>query len=75
VTPGAEDAAVAAALTPIPPACPPGQRRESPLPDALPAFLDACGKLAADAVARGDRRRAGELTELAAKAVAARLDE
>ncbi len=75
VTPGAEDAAVAAVVTPIPPARPPGHRGEIRLPDALPAFLDACGKLAADAIARGDRRRARELTELAAKAVAALLDE
>jgi hypothetical protein len=64
VTAGAEDAAVAAALVPTSPT----HTDEVLLPDALPAFLEACGKLAAEAARRGDLRRAHELTELAARA-------
>jgi hypothetical protein len=66
VTLGAEDAAIAAALA----RSPSPHTDEARLPDALPAFLEACGKLAAEAARRGDLRRAHELTELAARAAA-----
>jgi hypothetical protein len=75
VTPGAQnapDAAESAPPTPVGSARPGTERT---LPDPLPSFLEACGKLASEAVARGDARRARELTELAASAAAARVND
>lgn len=42
-------------------------RGASELPSAVPSFLEACGRLASAAAARGDYRRAGELIEKAAR--------
>jgi hypothetical protein len=39
------------------------------LPSAIPAFLDACGKLAGEAAARGDGALAQRLLTIARKAV------
>jgi hypothetical protein len=41
------------------------------LPSAIPAFLEACGKLAEEAVRRCDNARARELIELARRVTTA----
>ncbi len=41
------------------------------LPSAIPAFLEACGKLAGEATARGEHVLARELIELAGRVVSA----
>jgi hypothetical protein len=67
VTPGAADAAVAAD--------PRSHEVEKfasavDLPSAIPAFLEACGKLAGEAAACGDWDRARELIAVAARVAA-----
>jgi len=41
------------------------------LPSAIPAFLEACGKLAGEAVRCGDHARARELIDLAGRVASA----
>ena len=41
------------------------------LPSAVPAFLEACGKLAGEATAQGDHLLARELIELAGRMASA----
>jgi hypothetical protein len=43
---------------------------DAELPSAIPAFLEACAKLAADAAARGDHARAREVIEVAVRMAA-----
>jgi len=45
------------------------------LPSAIPAFLEACGKLAGEAVRCGDNARARELIELARRVATANDQE
>jgi hypothetical protein len=62
VTPGAPGAASKALVNVA------GTRRSAAtkeLPSAIPAFLEACGKLAGEATARGEHVQARELIELA----------
>ena len=42
------------------------------LPSAIPAFLEACGKLAGEAAERGELARAKALIELAGRLVSAK---
>jgi hypothetical protein len=44
------------------------------LPSAIPAFLEACGKLAGEAAERGDRSRARVLIQLARRAASGRYE-
>lgn len=47
----------------------------SEMPDATPCFIEACAKLAVEALARGDRSAAEVLLEKAAHAAALRRPE
>jgi hypothetical protein len=44
----------------------------SPLPSAVPSFLQACAQLASEAASRGDFQRARDLIEKAARVAALR---
>jgi len=44
------------------------------LPSGIPSFLEACGKLAAEAAARGDLTRARDLVEKSIRVAALQQD-
>jgi hypothetical protein len=73
VTLGAEDARGAARTRA---ASPPVSATHIDLPSAIPVFLDACGRLASDAAARGDLATARDLADKAARVAAmARVEQ